>query len=56
VEVSYDGRTFETVSGMHDLKASLTLDPQRPIRALRVVCTSHGNGENFTLIQPLKIR
>jgi hexosaminidase len=56
VEVSYDGRTFETVSGMYDLKATLELDPQRPIRALRAVCTSHGNGESFTLIQPLKIR
>jgi N-acetyl-beta-hexosaminidase len=27
-----------------------------PIRALRIVCESNGNGEDFTLIQPLKIR
>ena len=56
VEVSYDGRTFETAAPMHDLKATLALDPARPVRALRIVCSSHGNGENFTLIQPLKIR
>jgi hexosaminidase len=55
VEVSYDGRTFEPVAALGDLRASVSLDPARPIRALRVVCTSHGNGENFTIIQPLKI-
>ncbi len=56
VEVSYDGTEFETAAAMHDLKATLSLDPARPIRALRIVSESKGNGENFTMIQPLKIR
>jgi hexosaminidase len=54
VEVSYDGSTFESVARLHDLKA--TIRPQRPVRAIRVVSESHGNGESFTIIQPLKIR
>ncbi len=53
VEVSYDGKTFESVAEFYDLKAAF--EPVKPFRALRIVCTSHGNGENFTLIQPLKI-
>jgi hexosaminidase len=56
VEVSRDGTTWETIARLHDLKAGAALDPDRPIRALRVVNDSHGNGENFTIIQPLKIR
>jgi hypothetical protein len=56
VEVSYDGSTFETAATLHDLKATVALDPARPVRALRVVCTSHGNGENFMIIPPLQIR
>lgn len=56
VEVSYDGKTFEKAADLVELKANVSLDADRPIRALRVVCTSHGNGENFTIIQPLKIR
>ncbi len=56
VEVSYDGLAWETAARMHDLKATVTLDPARPIRALRIVSETHGNGETFTIIQPLKIR
>lgn len=53
VEVSYDGRTFERAAEFHDLKASFV--PERPFRAVRIVCEAHGNGENFTIVQPLKI-
>jgi hypothetical protein len=56
VEVSYDGATFETAAAFHDLKARVNLDPARPIRALKIVNESHGNGESFTIVQPLKIR
>ncbi len=55
VEVSYDGRSFEPVATLKDLKASVLLNAARPIRALKITCESHGNGENFTIIQPLKI-
>ncbi|MDR1671539.1 MAG: beta-N-acetylhexosaminidase, partial [Alistipes sp.] len=56
VEVSYDGTTFEPAARLHNLRASVTLDPTRPIRALRIVSESHGNGERLTIIQPLKIQ
>ena len=56
VEVSYDGHTFETAARLHDLKATLTFEGERPIRALRIVSESHGNGERFVIVQPLKIR
>jgi hexosaminidase len=55
VEVSYDGKDFETVAWIHDLKATVSLDPERPVRALRIVSESRGNGETFVIINPLKI-
>jgi hypothetical protein len=54
VEVSLDGRTFTPVATLHDLRATIT--PSQPIRAIRIVSTANGNGENFVIIQPLKIR
>lgn len=54
VWVSYDGRNFESAAEMYDLKATIT--PTRPVRAIKVVSESHGNGESFTIIQPLKIQ
>lgn len=54
-EVTYGGRTLKTSPELHDLRATVKLEREKPVRAIRVVCTSHGNGENFTIIQPLKI-
>ncbi len=54
VEVSYDGKTFTQVADLHDLKA--TVRPEKPVRALRVVNLSHGNGESSTEVQPLVVR
>jgi hypothetical protein len=56
VEVSHDGTTWESAATLHDLKATIVLDPSRPIRALRIVNEAHGNGETFTIVQPLKIQ
>jgi hypothetical protein len=54
--VSYDGKTFEYAGRLYDLKWGDMPAMGRPIHAIRVICESHGNGEKFTLIQPLKIR
>jgi hypothetical protein len=56
VEISYDGKTFEYAGRIHDLKWGDRPRAGCQIHAIRVICESHGNGESFTLIQPLKIR
>jgi hexosaminidase len=56
VEVSYDGKTFEYAGRLYDLKWGDRPRAGCKIHAIRIVSESHGNGENFTLIQPLKIR
>jgi hexosaminidase len=50
VEVSYDGTTFETVGELECGK--YTIYPKSPIRAVRMVCTSQGNGAEWVSIQP----
>jgi hexosaminidase len=55
VEVSYNGTDFESAARFHDLRATVELDPARPIRAIKIVNEAHGNGENTIIIQPLKI-
>ena len=51
VEVSYDGVNFERVGelecGMYYIEY-----PARPIKAVRITCTSQGNGAEWISIQP----
>lgn len=51
VELSYDGATFERVGelecGMYYIE-----HPSRPIKAVRITCTSQGNGAEWVSIQP----
>ena len=51
VEVSYDGKVFERVGelecGMYIIEY-----PARPIKAVRITCTSRGNGAEWVSIQP----
>ncbi len=54
VEISYDGKNFTKIAELNDLKA--TVRPEKPVRAIRVVCESHGNGESSTQVQPLRVR
>lgn len=51
VEVSYDGQHFEYVG---DLDGGICYieEPQRPIKAVKMVCTSRGNGAEWVSIQP----
>lgn len=50
-EISYDGKTFHRAG---DLTAgAYTIEyPTRPIKAVRITCTSRGNGASFVSIQP----
>ncbi len=54
VEVSYDGKNFETAAELRDLGA--VIRPGRPVYAVRIVSETEGNGEPFVIIQPLDIR
>lgn len=51
VEVSYDGVTFERV-GELDCGMYFIEYPARPIKAVRITCTSRGNGAEWVSIQP----
>lgn len=51
VEVSYDGKTFERV-GELDCGMFYIEHPARPIKAVRITCTSRGNGAEWVSIQP----
>ena len=51
VEVSYDGKTFERV-GELDCGMFYIEYPARPIKAVRITCTSRGNGAEWVSIQP----
>jgi hexosaminidase len=55
VEASYDGVTFERVAELHDA-GEATFSPRGAVRSVRVVSETQGNGESFTIIQPLDIR
>ena len=50
-EVSYDGSTFVRVG---DIENGLYIveNPPQPIKAVRLVCTSRGNGAKYVSIQP----
>lgn len=51
VEVSYDGVGFERV-GVLDCGMFYIEYPQRAIKAVRITCTSRGNGAEWVSIQP----
>lgn len=53
-EVSYDGRTFERAGDL-DVGA-ITLHPERPVKAVRLICTSDGNGTPMVVIMPPEIK
>ena len=48
VEVSCDGRTFVPAGTLED--GCLTLRPERPLRAVRIVSTCEGNGCSFVVL------
>ncbi len=51
VEVSYDGKTFERV-GELDCGMFYIEYPVHPIKAVRITCSSRGNGAEWVSIQP----
>lgn len=53
-EVSYDGRTFERAGDLDT--GAITLHPERPVKAVRLVCTSDGNGTPMVVIMPPEIK
>ena len=53
-EVSYDGKTFEPVGEMTN--GCFTLYPGRPVKAVRLISTAHGNGTPYVTIQSPRIK
>ena len=51
VELSYDGSTFERVGELENGMFFIEY-PAQPIKAVRIVCTSRGNGAEWVSIQP----
>lgn len=51
VYVSYDGKAFELVGAL-EAGAYTIENPILPIKAVRIVCTSRGNGAEWVSIQP----
>lgn len=51
VEVSYDGKTFERVGELYCGMFYIEY-PSYPIKAVRITCTSRGNGAEWVSIQP----
>ena len=51
VEVSYDSKTFERL-GELDCGMYFIEYPSQPIKAVRITCTSRGNGAEWVSIQP----
>ncbi|WP_418991391.1 beta-N-acetylhexosaminidase [Alistipes sp.] len=49
-EVSYDGTTFERVAELE--KGAVTLRPEKPVRAVRLVSTCRDNGTPYVMVQP----
>ncbi len=54
VELSYDGVSFERVGSL-DCGRYLIEQPVHPIKAVRIVSTSEGNGARWVAIQPPKV-
>ncbi|MBO7342881.1 MAG: glycosyl hydrolase family 20, partial [Alistipes sp.] len=54
MELSYDGEHFERVAELKGGAAAIE-NPRRGIKAVRLVCTQSGNGENFVTVQEPKV-
>ncbi len=54
VEISYDGQRFERIGELE--KGSITLHPDRPVKAVRIVSTCNDNGTPYVTIQPPRIK
>lgn len=54
VEISPDGKTFRKADTLSAGRA--VIYPEIPVKVLRIVSTSEGNGENAVAIQDLKIK
>ena len=54
VEVSDDGETFRKVGELH-LGAAIIDEPEKPIKAVRIVCTEDGNGAENVIVQAPKV-
>lgn len=50
-EVSYDGKTFVRLGNLEN-GIYIIENPSQPIKAVRLVCTSRGNGAKYVSIQP----
>lgn len=50
-EVSYDGKTFVRLGNLEN-GMYIIENPSQPIKAVRLVCTSRGNGAKYVSIQP----
>ena len=53
-EVSYDGRTFERAGELDE--GAILLRPERSVKAVRLVCTSDGNGTPIVVVMPPEIK
>lgn len=53
-EVSYNGRDFKRIGKLEN--GSITLRPDRKIKAVRLVSTCHGNGTPYVTVQPPQIK
>lgn len=53
-EVSYDGQTFERIGELE--KGSITLHPDHPVKAVRIISTCDDNGTPYVTIQPPRIK
>lgn len=53
-EVSYDGKTFERAGDLQ--KGSITLQPERAVKAVRIVSGTTGNGTPYVTVQPPQVK
>ncbi len=53
-ELSHDGRTFERAGELE--KGSITLKPEGPVKAVRIVSTCDDNGTPYVTLQPPRIK
>ena len=53
VYVSYDGKDFHKVGEIDNER--VVIEPQKPIKAIRLVCKTHGNANRLTVIQPIEV-
>ena len=54
MEFSEDGKTFKRVCNLKN-GGGVIDNPERPIKAVRIVCTESGNGADFVTVQAPKV-